>query len=40
MMARMDRSAAWRSALLMGAAVALIAVILGVTAPRAVAHER
>jgi hypothetical protein len=30
MMARMDRSAAWRSALLMGAAVAVIAVILGV----------
>jgi hypothetical protein len=31
MMARMDRSTAWRSALLMGAAVAVIAVILGAT---------
>jgi hypothetical protein len=31
MMARMDRSTAWRSALLMGIAVALIAVILGLT---------
>jgi hypothetical protein len=31
MMAGMDRSTAWRSALLMGAAVAVIAVILGAT---------
>jgi hypothetical protein len=31
MMARMDRSVAWRSALLMGAAVAVIAVVLGAT---------
>ena len=31
MMARMDRSTAWRSALLMGATVAVIAVILGAT---------
>src|SRR5215210_1222014 len=31
MMARMDRSAAWRSALLMAVAVAVIAVILGAT---------
>src|SRR5215210_1728240 len=29
MMARMDRSAAWRSALLMAVAVAVVAVILG-----------
>ena len=31
MMAGMDRSTAWRSALLMGVAVAVIAVILGAT---------